>query len=66
MGPGCGRKRTPPEMLAKGLLILQTHVKMRAASLEDRGSSDCGCLCATRTLDWMTVPEARAGCRGPR
>ena len=66
MGPGMWAPEDPSEMLVKGLLIPQTDVKMRAASLEDRGSSDRGCLCATRTLDWVTVPEARAGCRGPR
>lgn len=66
MGPGMWTPKDPPEMLAKGVLVPQTDVKMRAASLEDRSSSDRGSLCATRTLDWMTVLEARAGCRGPR
>ena len=65
MGPGLWVPEDPSEMLVKGLLIPQTDVKMRAASLEYKSSSDHGSLCATQTLDWITVPEAKAGCRGP-
>ena len=65
MRHGLWAPKDPSEVLAKGLLIPQTDVKMRAASLEYRSSSDRGSLCATQTLDWIAVLEAKAGCSSP-